>query len=139
ERRSTNEDESLSQLRSRSANDRSLDSWRGPSTPLRFARDDSSFLRRPIEHDFSRLPGLHELEAFMEVAIRKTVGNDRRNIETALDERGHLVPGFEHLPAVDALNRQAMEDHEVPVDRGAPRHDAQHRDPAAIHHYVEHF
>ncbi len=51
---------------------------------------------------------------------------------------GHLVPGLVHAPAVDALQGEAFEDHLVPVDAGAARHDAEHRDLAAVVHAVKH-
>ncbi len=47
---------------------------------------------------------------------RQAVRDDRADVETALNEGDHLVPGLEHLAAVDALQRQHLEDDLVPVD-----------------------
>src|SRR3712207_8849240 len=54
---------------------------------------------------------------------------------TTLFRSGHLVPGLEHLPAVDAFDRQTVEDDQVPIDRGASGHDPEHGDAAAIYHH----
>ena len=57
-----------------------------------------------------------------------------REVEPALQHRDHLVPGLEHLPAVDALQHEALEDHLAPVDGLLARHDAEQRHPAAVVH-----
>mmetsp|Transcript_85169 Transcript_85169/g.244467 ORF Transcript_85169/g.244467 Transcript_85169/m.244467 type:complete len:357 (-) Transcript_85169:188-1258(-) len=46
-------------------------------------------------------------------------------VEAADEHALHLVPGLEHLPAVDALDLQALEDHVVPIDGELLRRDAQ--------------
>ena len=50
----------------------------------------------------------------------------------------HLVPGFVHAPAVDAVQGQTLEDHLVPVDAGAVGQDAEQGDLAAVVHAIEH-
>ena len=68
-----------------------------------------------------RTAAAHRLEAGLEVVDADAVGDQPGNIEPALQQRDHLVPGLEHLAAVDALERQALEDDLVPVDRDARR------------------
>src|SRR6188474_3894921 len=60
--------------------------------------------------------------------------DNRRYIEPALQHRRHLVPGLEHLAAVDALDDEALEDHLVPVDGGVARRNAEQRHAAAVMH-----
>ena len=38
------------------------------------------------------------------------------DVQAALEHDGHFVPGFVHFAAVDALDREHVEDHGVPVD-----------------------
>ena len=46
-----------------------------------------------------------------EVAHRDGVGDDEVEFQPAAEEQVfHLVPGFEHPPAVDAQDRRAFED-----------------------------
>ena len=58
----------------------------------------------------------------------------RRDVEPGLDHDGHLVPGLVHLAAVDALQRQHVEDDRGEVDRHLARLDPEQRDPAAVGH-----
>src|SRR5205823_2081532 len=88
----------------------------------------------PIEHDFAGVAGFHELDGFTEFFVGKSVRDDRRDVEPGLDERGHFVPGFVHLAAVNAFDGELIEDHEVPIDRGAAGHDPKQRDFAAVKH-----
>ena len=62
----------------------------------------------------------------------------RANVEPRLQHARHLVPGLEHLAAVDALHDEALEDHFVPVDAGVLRHDAKQRHVAAVVHRAQH-
>ena len=57
-----------------------------PSNPPSFlqTRGNASF-GAPIENDFPRVPGLHQLESIMKVAGGEAVGDDRRDIESALN------------------------------------------------------
>ena len=68
----------------------------------------------------------------------QAMGDDAADVETALQHGGHLVPGLEDAPAVDALDLQALEDHVVHVERHRPGGDAEHRDAPAVVHRVEH-
>ncbi|VTP62068.1 Uncharacterised protein [Leclercia adecarboxylata] len=38
------------------------------------------------------------------------MGNERREIQTRLDQGCHLVPGFEHLAAINTFDEQTLED-----------------------------
>src|SRR5690349_20435464 len=59
----------------------------------------------PIEHDFTGVAGLHQLNRFLELGIGKPVGDDGGDVQPALNQGRHLIPRFIHLPSVDALNR----------------------------------
>ena len=68
----------------------------------------------------------------------KRCGDDRRDVQAGLDHRRHHVPGLVHLAAVDALDREHVEDDPVPVDGDPLGRDAQQaiRPPCAM--FVEH-
>ncbi len=66
------------------------------------------------------------------------MGDNRRQVQTRLDQCRHLVPGFEHLAAVDTFDEQPLEDNLVPVDRHIRRWNAQHRNTPAVVHGVQH-
>src|ERR1017187_7199146 len=55
-----------------------------------------------------------------------------------MDEHGHPVPGLEHLPAVDALDRDHVHDKVRPVDPELLVRESQHGDLAAVGHVGEH-
>ena len=61
------------------------------------------------------------LQEFLDGEVMR---DDRRDVESALQQRRHLVPGLEHLAAVDAPHVEALEDHLVPVDGGVAGRDA---------------
>src|SRR5271166_2378471 len=73
-------------------------------------------LRRPVEHDLTAIAAAHRLETFEEPARGQAVGDDLAHVKAAFQHRDHLVPGLEHLAAVDALEGQLLEDDLVPVD-----------------------
>ena len=58
-------------------------------------------------------------------------------MQAGLQHGHHLVPGLEHLPAVDALQEEPLEDHLAPVDGLLARHDAEHCHLAAVVHDLE--
>ena len=58
----------------------------------------------------------------------------RRDVETGLHHHRHLVPGLVHLAAVDALQRQHVEDDRGEVDRHLPGLDPEQGDAAAVRH-----
>src|SRR6266704_6676745 len=60
---------------------------------------------RPGEYYLAAAAGSHRLKCGSVVRRIEAVGDDRTNIDSGLDQDGHLVPGLEHLPAVDALDR----------------------------------
>src|SRR6188508_1111506 len=88
----------------------------------------------PIENHLPRVSALHDLEAVAVSRKRQAMRDDRRYVEPALQHRRHLVPGLEHLAAVDALDDEALEDHLVPVDGGVARRNAEQRHAAAVMH-----
>ena len=81
---------------------------------------------------------LHGLEAFFEFAVVEAMGDDRRYVQTALEHDGHLVPSLIHFPAVDTLDVEHVEDHDVPVDSDGFRWDPEHGDLTAVAHRIEH-
>ena len=42
--------------------------------------------------------------------------DDLTDVQTALQHACHLVPGFKHLTAINALEKQSMPDDGVPID-----------------------
>ena len=65
------------------------------------------------------------------------MGDDRRQVQAALDEYRHLVPGLVHLPAVDTADGQHVEDDFFPVNRVVGRRNTEHGDFAAVADVVE--
>src|SRR5699024_165683 len=74
------------------------------------------FVLIPAKNDFSRLPRTHGVKSFLEIIDGKTMSDNRREIQTRLNQCRHCVPGFKHLTAVNAFNAQALKDHFRPVD-----------------------
>src|SRR3954471_21414107 len=98
-------------------------------TPTASATSNSPLLveRRPVEDDLSRLTRSHRLEAALEFLDREVVRDHWRDVEPRLQHGRHLVPGLEHLAAVDAAHVEPLEDHLVPVDGGLARRNAEQR------------
>ena len=72
--------------------------------------------------------------AASKLAEREAVGDRRADVEPRLEHHRHLVPGLVHLPAVDAAERQHLEDDLVEVERDLGGRDAEDRDAAAVGH-----
>src|SRR6185437_13648257 len=85
----------------------------GPRGATAFVRTSAG---APVQDDLSALPRVPDRERLLVVLEREAVRDDRRDVETRLHEDGHLVPGLEDLPAVDASDREHLEDHLRPVD-----------------------
>lgn len=66
------------------------------------------------------------------------MGDDGGDVETPLDHHGHLVPRFVHFPTVNPLDREHVEDHEVPVNGDRFGRDAEHGDLATVGHIGQH-
>src|SRR6266487_2503720 len=64
---------------------------------------------RPGEHHLAAATRAHRLEGGSVVRGIETVRDDRADVHARLDQHRHLVPGLEHLPAVDALDRDHVE------------------------------
>src|SRR6188768_4367758 len=89
------------------------DRW-SPERPVRTLLAE----RAPVENDLARLPRSHGLETLLKFLDGEVVRDDRRDVEPALQQRRHLVPGLEHFATVDAAHVETLEDHLVPVDGG---------------------
>ena len=62
------------------------------------------------------------------------MGDDWRDVEAGLDERGHFVPRFVHLAPVDSFDGELVENDQVPIDRSAAGHDSEECDFTAVKH-----
>src|SRR5271154_7512989 len=96
-----------------------------PLPPSRKSGEGTS--RRPIQHDLAGLAGAHGLEALLKVARGQPMRDHLADVEAALQHRDHLVPGLEHLAAINALDRQQLEDDLGPVARRRPGGEAEQR------------
>src|SRR3989442_15904035 len=63
----------------------------------------------PIQYDLAAVAGAHDLKSLFEVAVAEAMRNDRPYIQPGLQQDCHLVPGFVHLPAVNAFDREHVE------------------------------
>src|SRR6266550_8222528 len=77
-------------------------------------------------------------ESFLVLAIRKSMGDHRGDVQAALHEDRHLVPGLEDLTSVHALDIEHLEDHLRPVDWKLMIGEPEHRDTASVRHVVDH-
>src|ERR1019366_1503792 len=91
-----------------------------------------------VQNHFARLSRDHRVKSLLKVVERESVRNHRRNIQSRLDHHRHLVPRVIHLPAIDALDRDHVEDHLPPVHRDLLRRDTQDRNLPAVAHVCNH-
>ena len=56
------------------------------------------------------MPAVHHGKGFLKLRIVEAVRENRGQIQPGFHHRHHLVPRFIHLSAVDALQRQPLED-----------------------------
>ena len=63
--------------------------------------------------------------------------DDRADVQPALQHGSHLVPGLEHLAAVDALHVEALEDDLVPGDARVLGHDAEQGHGSTVVHRAQ--
>ena len=70
--------------------------------------------------------------------IREAVGDHPGDVQPALQQHRHRVPGLEHLPAVDALDGQHVEHHRGEVDADLLGRQPEHGDPAPVGHLGDH-
>src|SRR5690348_12091314 len=70
----------------------------------------------PVHDDFPRAARSHDAEGLGVLLHGQVMRDDGLELEAALQQARHFVPGLEHLAAVDAFQRQALEDHLIPVD-----------------------
>src|SRR5581483_3556312 len=88
----------------------------------------------PVQNHLARTAGHHGLEATLEFCVVEAVGDHRTDIEPGLQHDCHLVPCLVHLAAVNALDREHVEDHRAPVDSHFAGRDAEDGDPGAVAH-----
>ena len=93
---------------------------------------------RPVEDDFAGTAAVHRLKALFKIAHVEMMRDNRRNIESALKHRGHLIPRLEHLASVDAADVEAAEYNGLPVDLHILFRNAEHGDSSAVFHIVDH-
>ena len=62
------------------------------------------------------MSGAHYLKGGFVIAKIISMGDDGLDIQTRLNHDGHFIPGFIHLPAIDTLDGQAIENDIVPID-----------------------
>src|SRR6266853_2094183 len=92
----------------------------------------------PIKNHLAAFARFHRSEAALEFVRTEAVRDDRRDVEPALDHDRHLVPRLVHLAAIDAFDREHVENDLVPVDRNLAAGDAEQRDLSAVRHVVDH-
>src|SRR5674476_871876 len=68
------------------------------------------------------------------LAEREPVRDRGRDVEPGLEHHRHLVPGLVHLPAVDAAERQHLEDDLIDIQRDLRGGDPEDRDAPAVGH-----
>src|SRR5205809_4701737 len=71
----------------------------------------------PVEQHFPSMSRMHRIETLLEICVRESVGDHRRNVQPGFQHDGHLVPGFVHLAPVDTLDREHIENDLTPIDR----------------------
>src|SRR5580704_19134059 len=70
---------------------------------------------------------------------RKPMRDYWLNVESRFKHHRHFVPSFIHFAAIDALDRQHVEDNQPPVDGHLVRWNSEHRNLRAMTHIREHF
>src|SRR5690606_4696673 len=65
----------------------------------------------PVEHDLAGLARPRYVKPLLEAVRAHFMRQHGRDVQAALQHGDHLVPGLEHLAAVDALDEQSLEDH----------------------------
>ncbi len=63
----------------------------------------------PVQDHLSAVPFFHHVKALLEFVNVEAVGDYRVKVDAADYHHLHLVPGFPHLAAVYALQRQSLE------------------------------
>ena len=85
----------------------------------------------PIENNLAAAAAVHCFKTLFKVTIVEPVSYHRGEVKTCLNHCAHLVPSFEHFPAVNALNIETLEDYLVPVNNSAGAGDAEKSNLAA--------
>src|SRR6266566_4834839 len=92
----------------------------------------------PFQNHFARLARKHCVESLLTLRVVKAMGDDRADVQAALQHHGHLVPGFIHLAAINSFYRQHREDHRVPVNGHFFFRYAQHGNFSAMAQVAQH-
>src|SRR6202050_5199397 len=93
----------------------------------------------PVENNYPGIADFHGGESFLIFIPFVAMRDHRLDIEPRFQHHTHFVPGFIHLPAVNTLQRQHVEDDVFPVDRNLARGNPEHGDFRAMAHIPEHF
>jgi hypothetical protein len=86
-----------------------------------------------IENYLAGRPGVQGLEPLFEILEGQPVGDDGADIQPAAQHGDGLVPGLEHLPAIDALDSNPLENRFVQIHRGRFPIQPQERQVPAVH------
>src|SRR5205823_3390511 len=97
-----------------------------------------SRLNGPVEDDLAAAAARGLVEGGLEVVGGVAAGDHRAEVETALQQDRHRVPGLEHLASVDALEGDHRGDDAGPVDGEVLGGQAEHGDLAAVGHVGDH-
>src|SRR5450755_2474186 len=92
----------------------------------------------PVEDDLAALGTANRGEGRVKVHGIEPVRDNRRDVDARLDEDRHLVPGLEHLPSVDPLDGDHVEDQVRPVDPELLGRQPENRDLATVSHGRQH-
>src|SRR5262245_206719 len=93
---------------------------------------------RPRQYYLAAVAAAHGLEPLFEIGVSKAMRDDRPDVEARLQHHGHLIPGLVHFAAIDALERQNVEDDRVPVVGEFIIRNAEDGGLAAVGHVGEH-
>src|SRR5215472_9581540 len=76
-------------------------------TPVNTSPDSSRSLLtgNPVKDHLAALTAAHRRERFLKIGGAEPVCDNGGDVKARLDQHRHLIPGFEHLTAVDALDR----------------------------------
>ena len=93
---------------------------------------------QPVQYNLAGVPLLHNLETFFEFRVVIPVCDHGRDIQSAFEHDRHFVPRLIHFAAVDSLDGQHIEDHEIPIDGDRFGWDAEDGNFSAMAHRFEH-
>jgi hypothetical protein len=77
-------------------------------------------------------------ESLLVLGVVVAISDHSRNVESALQQHRHLVPGLKHLTTVDAFDGQHLQHDGGDIDTYLSRRQTEHRDPATMGHLCDH-